>query len=102
MKQLKSICLAAVFVFLSAMSGRAFADDGGGGDGGSGDGGDGDGGESDSGTGGGDCGSPEGLSDAVSSADNAIASVNDLAAIATAVTGQPMSLATLTAQTGAL
>ena len=102
MKQLKSVCLAAVFVLLSAISGRAFADDGGGGgDGGDGGGGDsGDGSESDGG--GGDCGSPEGLSDALSSAENAIASVNDMAAIVTAVTGQPVSVVTLSAQIGAL
>jgi hypothetical protein len=105
MKQLKSVCLAAVFVLLSAMSGRAFADDGGGGDGGGGDGGggdSGDGSESDDGGGGGDCGSPEGLSDALSSAENAIASVNEMASIVSAVTGMSVSVVTLSAQIGAL
>ena len=101
MRQLKSVCLAAVFVLLSAISGNAFADDGGGGDGGGGGGDDsGDGSEGDSG--GGDCGTPGQLSDSVGVADAAVASANEIAAIAQAITGQSIGLETMTAQLGAL
>jgi hypothetical protein len=102
MKQLKSVCLAAVFVLLSTISGRAFADDGGGGGDGGGDGGDDGGGDESDDSGPGDCGNPSSLSDALSSAENAVVSVNDIAAIVSSMTGQPVSVATISAQIGTL